>query len=282
MMPTHLLCAVLAATTAVAPSKPKSASDSTAVEVEHYPVHIVVDTHELLLEQDAEAVAQTDEKISRAVLAMFAGAVDIRKSAGDDAVELRVELSWADFEKSTYAVKVRAALPNGESRQDTFELMGDDFNVRKRLEDNAHTYVKWMLVPEGGDNGAQPQNDPPPSNPPPQEEPRPQPPIKHTLRWVGIGVGVAGLAVGATGGVLFSRIEDHEVLAASGIRVEQRRTYGDVLPPVLMGVGGAALVTGVVLVVIDAKRAKSARRANTTLSPMVAPNHAGVALRGRF
>lgn len=306
MSPTILLSLLIAAapTKADAAKKPKESKSADTVdsqeppaqtepqpavtepahvsaEVDRYPVHIIIDTHELLLEQAAEIVAETDDAFSRDMLSLFANDVDIKRKADPQAVTFKISLWWVDYKKSVYGVKISATRPDGVSRADNFELTGEYYNVIEKIEANAPEYLEWFERGEEPE-GPPPQVDPPPGpKDPPGGETKPQP-YKHTLRWVGVGVGAVGLAAGVAGAVLFTRIEDQLVFEGGTRNIEQVRTYGNIVPPVLMGVGGAALVTGVVLIVIDAKRAKAARQSKTSVTPAVTHNHVGLSLTGRF
>ncbi|MEM6992238.1 MAG: hypothetical protein AAF721_17135 [Myxococcota bacterium] len=93
-----------------------------------------------------------------------------------------------------------------------------------------------------------------------------------TLGKAGIAVGVVGVAALVPGIVL-------AVLPPKPLpNAEQRETT--VPGIVLAAAGGAALVTGVALLVVDVTRAKKDR--NARLLPSIGPRSAGLSLTGRF
>lgn len=196
-------------------------------------------------------------------------------------VRIQVIVHLTGEDQVNAAISAGIKLPHEEvlQNQRTFDCACSDNEIAQRLGRYAASTAGWLSTHE--DEG----EDPPSADvfPPPLEsKPSTPPPFKHTLRWVGLGVGVAGLALGVTGGVLFSQIEDEPTFENDERTLQPVRKHGAIVPPVLMGVGGAALVTGVVLVVIDAKRAKAARPRKASVSPWVTPNHVGLSLAGRF
>ena len=103
---------------------------------------------------------------------------------------------------------------------------------------------------------------------------------KHTLRWVGIGVGVVGLGVGITGGVLMPREKTERRLGGESFGSEVVRRHPLPLTASLVGIGAAGVVAGVAMVVIDAKRSKSPGR--TSFLPSFGIQHVGFSLIGKF
>lgn len=95
-----------------------------------------------------------------------------------------------------------------------------------------------------------------------------------TLGKVGIGVGVVGIAALVPGIIL-------AVLPPKPIANADRRTT-TVPGAVLAAGGGAALITGAVLLGIDLGRRKRRSQARLHPSPVLGPDFAGASLSGRF
>jgi len=91
-------------------------------------------------------------------------------------------------------------------------------------------------------------------------------------------MGVAGLAVGA---VNQNRAEDPTVYGEEYDAVEAKGRRGNVIAGVGLGLGGALLVSGIVMLVIGKKRMNKAAPAQENVV-MVAPSLNGVAISGRF
>jgi tetratricopeptide (TPR) repeat protein len=111
----------------------------------------------------------------------------------------------------------------------------------------------------------------------------------RTLKLVGIsliGVGGAALVGGIVGSALAASASS-EVSNESKMRatfdpsVQSRGQHAALAADVLYGVGGAAVVSGVVLTIVGLRAAK-ARRPAAALSPLAAPGAAGVLVQGSF
>lgn len=103
---------------------------------------------------------------------------------------------------------------------------------------------------------------------------------KHTLRWVGVGVGVVGLGVGVAGGVLMPREEIERRFDDGSVVSEVSRRHPLPLTASLVGVGAVGVVAGLTMIVIDAKRSKKSKR--TTFLPSFGSQHVGFSLTGKF
>ncbi|MGH1348439.1 MAG: hypothetical protein ACRBN8_43205 [Nannocystales bacterium] len=113
------------------------------------------------------------------------------------------------------------------------------------------------------------------------EKPDPQTKVpKHALRWVGVGVGVAGLGVGITGGGLMPREKTERRFDGERVGTELVRKHPLPLTATLVGVGAAGVVAGVAMIVIDAKRSRDPKR--TSFSPTFGTQHVGFSLTGKF
>jgi hypothetical protein len=118
------------------------------------------------------------------------------------------------------------------------------------------------------------------SHPPPDTVSRMAPPrALGRVGWTGVALLVAGAGAAAAGGALVGVGETPEPDAATKLRDWKPAGYG------LLATGGALLVTGIVLVVVDAvprARARRSGRSNTTVAPALGRGHAGVHLHFRF
>ncbi|MCX4246949.1 hypothetical protein [Paraliomyxa miuraensis] len=124
-----------------------------------------------------------------------------------------------------------------------------------------------------------PESDPDP-DPPASSDPPANDPPRAKLSGLGKG-GVAMLVVGAAG------LGTGAVLVALPPKVEPEDPLYETTthPPgfVALGVGAAAVISGVVMLVVDRKRARrSARTSTATLVPSLRPGGAGLVLRGAF
>lgn len=115
-----------------------------------------------------------------------------------------------------------------------------------------------------------------PTDAPPSDMPAPRP--LGRVGWTGVGLLIAGTAAAATGGGLLGIGETPDPDDATQLRDWKPAGYG------LLATGGAFVVTGIVLVVVDAvPRARARRgRGKTAFAPEVGPRHAGASLRFRF
>jgi tetratricopeptide (TPR) repeat protein len=113
----------------------------------------------------------------------------------------------------------------------------------------------------------------------------------RTKQIAGLVVGVAGLGLvgGGIGLAVIAKNEGDQLTAAArdhGIFDWDKQQAGkqhQVIGDVLLGVGGAAVATGVVLFVLGRRDASRAERAHAlSLTPALAPRLAGVQLSGRF
>jgi hypothetical protein len=93
---------------------------------------------------------------------------------------------------------------------------------------------------------------------------------------IGLGVGVAGLAIGA---VNQNQAEEPTVYGEEYDAVEQKGKRGNVIAIVGLALGGAAAITGIVLIVLGKKKQRKAGGGNAVA---VAPTLNGIAISGRF
>jgi hypothetical protein len=114
-------------------------------------------------------------------------------------------------------------------------------------------------------------------------------PAGRTLKLVGIallGIGGAALIGGVTGSALAVEAgndvsNESRMRAAFDPSLQSRGQRAALAGDVLYGVGGAALVSGVVLTVVGVRAAR-AHRATAALVPLALPGAAGVLVQGSF
>ena len=106
----------------------------------------------------------------------------------------------------------------------------------------------------------------------------PRPRALGRVGWTGVGLLIAGAGAAATGGALLGVDRTPHPEQATQLRDWRPAGYG------LLATGGALLVTGIVLVVVDAVPRARARRSarSAAITPALGPRHAGVQLRFRF
>lgn len=92
--------------------------------------------------------------------------------------------------------------------------------------------------------------------------------------WTGVGLAIAGAGAMATGGALAGIRTTPDPDDATQLRDWRPAGYG------LLATGGALLITGVILVAVDATTRARGRRA--AVAPVLGPRTAGVQLRMRF
>jgi len=92
--------------------------------------------------------------------------------------------------------------------------------------------------------------------------------------WTGVGLAIAGAGAMATGGALAGIRTTPDPDDATQLRDWRPAGYG------LLATGGALLLTGVILVAVDASKRSRARRA--AVAPVLGPKQAGVQLRMHF
>jgi tetratricopeptide (TPR) repeat protein len=181
-------------------------------------------------------------------------------------------------------------MPNAENRD---EVMGFIDALRKTLEAQKQAKEKPptdTLTPPPVEKPVvvRPEPTPPPTPiPTPVAPPRDTGPSPRTLKLAGIGtgvVGVASLALGATFAGLTASI-NHELnhpaagAPAFDVSLERRGNTYQALETSFFVIGGAALVSGVVLYAVGARRAHALR---TEITPSVGTHAAGAALRFAF
>lgn len=107
--------------------------------------------------------------------------------------------------------------------------------------------------------------------------------------WVAVGVGAGALVGGVVSLVMAKKADDDWVASCTvtGCSDTAARDKRDKLNPVggvLLGVGGALVVTGTVLLIVDAVKGKKEEsgEVDVSLLPSAGPEFSGVMLRGTF
>ncbi len=107
--------------------------------------------------------------------------------------------------------------------------------------------------------------------------------------WVAVGVGAGALVGGVVSLVLAKKADEDWVASctSTGCSDTDARDKRDKLNPVggvLTGVGGALVITGVVLLIVDYKKGKDeeSREVDVSLVPSAGPEFSGLMLQGTF
>lgn len=146
MFSSLLSTALWTSSVALTPTVPSTEPVAEVRAAVLYPVQLVIDTRGLADRAHPDRAARTHVEVLRAILSALGGGLDVRPDSSPETAVLRVRLAWTDTSKSTYAVRVRAILPNGLVKQDTFRLEGDARDLGQRIEENGHTYVRWLRM----------------------------------------------------------------------------------------------------------------------------------------
>ena len=96
------------------------------------------------------------------------------------------------------------------------------------------------------------------------------------MSWGGVAALALGVASVATGGAFLGLGERRPADDKSQFRDFRPSGYG------LLGVGGALVITGVTLIVVDRVRAKRRSGRSAAVAPLLGPDSAGFAISGRF
>jgi hypothetical protein len=160
-----------------------------------------------------------------------------------------------------------------------------------RVESRGDAAVSFELqkveaaTPEGDPDSAIPEPvAPPPPPPPPAERPAAGHGALWTGGWVVAGLGAAIMvAGGVTGGMALATGNELESDYPDGVPRDKKSEVDGmdrlaVATDVLLGVGGAALVAGVVMLVVDVRSESD----DVAFVPAAGPGFAGASLAGRF
>lgn len=260
------------------PSEP--AASSTAVDA----VRVEIDHSGLLDKQMAEAAEASARFVREDVVAALGERHGIKAVDDRGAATVVVKLSWKDYEESVYRIEILAGRPSEPPRLvEAFEANCiNDTALAEAVVSKLGVALEQLEEPAPKDDGGPPQTDPAAGTgtEPGHRTASPETTDEHSRRPLGVlgraGIGVAAVGVGALvgGGILFATGERVDSPTGRGPDL-QGRDFG---PPgvALMATGGAALVAGAVLIVLDRTRASK------RTSAVLLPSPGGLALTGRF
>lgn len=195
-----------------------------------------------------------------------------------EAATFKATLSWAGDDDTT-DILIVVEVSRADSAPETRSFICKDCEfapgAAERIIEEMPTLVPLLEQPA-------PSEDPPPprNNPPPIEEP-PRRRALTAVGWSGLAVSLAGAGLIGGGTFLLTRKETNVTLDVEGRR-SSAETYPRRTPGIAVAAaGGAVLVTGVTMVVIDALRQKKRNdKASVTLSPTFATP--GIVFSGTF
>ncbi len=237
---------------------------------------------------DAEGFGEVGSKVSTRVVAeaqqtLEAEGIKERKGVDDIVVFLKVTPPPSGDEGYMLGIAVTHL---GQPITDTVEA-DCELCVEDELIELVDAKIRELL-PTIREHMAQVQADAAAAEPEPEPEPEPEieppPPIVDEEPAGMGGKGKAGAALlglgaaGAVAGVIMAVRPPTQVSPDNGY--ELRRTQ----PPgyATLAVGGALLVTGAVLLVLDSRDRKRSRPKATSVAPMLGPSVAGMSWSGRF
>ena len=196
----------------------------------------------------------------------------------DEQATFDVNVSWAGESGSTdVAIEVVIQKHGSEAETRTFVCKDCEFapGAAERIVQELPTLVPLLELP------AQPNTDDGSGDPPAHDT---TPRVFGPLGWVGLASAVVG--AGLTGGGIYlgTRQDTTRSINDQGERLLEE-TYPQRTAGIAMAaVGGAALVGGVVMMVVDARRQKDKHRRESAALSTIAPTlqAPGFVLTGRF
>jgi hypothetical protein len=254
---------------AAAPEPERSASETSAAPSPAAKVDL-----------DLSALEPIDPSV-RADLAkqIHASVEPIVREHGLDPEKIHIDVAWRDADQFDYTVDIEFAEHDRVAARKHEISSGPNTEQGELAELIAANLGRFLDEWEGERAALQPAPDSRPSpivDPGPSELPRPR--ALGRVGWTGVGLLIAGVGVAATGGALLGVDRTPHPDRATQLRDWQPAGYG------LLATGGALLVTGVVMVVVDAVPRARARRSakNAAVTPTLGPTHAGAVLKFRF
>lgn len=274
-----LFASLLLGTTSVAMDDPPAPAEPRAVQLDT--VTVEVDVTPLSPDQDPAGADKTGRLVSRDVVKELQGPhgliirnFDDAPDAARDTPSIVVVLAWEDYDNAIYLITTIVQRPGEHDRlvttlsaecftRDclTAHVIGTLPAALEALRTPPEAEPEPVaVVPEPqGDGGASKTTGPDETGTP--DEPSQRRPL-GMLGKVGIGTGVGGLALLGAGAAVFAQgdqVGEENDLNREGVNFR---------PPGigLMIGGGVAAVTGVVLLVVDRRRALKARP-EVSLSP---------------
>lgn len=273
-----IITASLTGPAPIASEPPRDEASTSTTDGDHYPAHITIDTTGLAHDDfGPDDVQKQQDVFERDLPPLFldAGLADAESL---NSAEVLVLFHWDDFAKFQYGVTFQVTPPDGEQREHSLVFQGDEYDLLKHLKGEVPSVIALLERPSGPQDVA--PRPLPPTGPEAPSDTNPGAEPKHTLRWVGVGVGLAGLAAGVTGAVLMPRSRSQPQFEDQRFGSEMQRRHPLPITAALVGIGGAGVLAGVVLIVIDTRRAKNAKRAS--VAPTFGNQRVGLTLTGRF
>lgn len=167
------------------------------------------------------------------------------------------------------------ALEDRKLAVERLEVLRPIADAQKQEEEQAEE-------PEGAEDPVQPEVDEEPTEP---EGPTKKQKTLRIAGFVTLGVGVAALGAGAGLGVVARNrdesIADEPDIGSKREMADRARSAG-ITADVLYGVGGAAVVTGVVLVVLGYTKKGKGKADTAMVTPILGRDQAGAAFTYRF
>lgn len=198
--------------------------------------------------------------------------VPIVKDGGQ--VTLLVNLTWEDYEATHWRIKVQVMQQGKTNPSHVFMCKENCFgehDIANRIIKEFPTIVPDLERPL------------PPIPDDTSGEPVLRRKVKlHAMGWAGVGLGVAGMAAGAIGGVLLPRTRS---VFAYDDRVggnSNERKHSLALTTSLAAGGGVLFVMGAGLLIADLVKGDRARRTKTSWVPFLSPGQAGLTLTRKF
>jgi hypothetical protein len=195
--------------------------------------------------------------------------------------KIHLDVAWRDADAFDYIVEI-AFDADGEMEAKQHGLSTGPNTEQGELAEVIAAGLERYLA-EWDDARVQADSDAVTPAPPSETlEPVDVPPPRRLGRvgWTGVGLVIAGVGAAATGGALVGIGETPDPDRATKLRDWKPAGYG------LLASGGALLLTGIVLVVVDAVPRARARRSRgdrrTSIVPAFGPRHAGVHLSISF
>jgi hypothetical protein len=261
------------------------AAGPTAEDSFYYPTNVELKADAMTAHAAAEVVEEKRAEIERGVLELLKKHRIELDGQDADAARLAIDLAWLNAKRTTYVVKIHCKRPDGGTHTLGFEILGDQFDVIDRIEQDLPTILGWLERPSASADAPVPS----PKTAPPDTTPPPDPPRDRKvgpMGWTGIALMVAGVGPVIAGAVLYPQTRTRLVQVDTGAGVETREMveprYSDAVTGSLIGVGSVMFVVGVGLLVGDQVRRKKDRARASTFTPVFSADQVGVALTGRF
>lgn len=234
--------------------------------------------------ENSDAEALYNEGVTMFDSGDFEGALE--KVEASLAIETTAKSLYAQAQSLNKLDRCRQAVP---IYNEVLVMLPDESAARPAVKDALVTCAEKMAEedeavvtpPVSVDNGdesdvgdaSDPVDDPPPKSSGKKWYADPYAPV---LIGVGaIGVGIGGYYLGQASEENSKQPEQYDEFAAKGERVRQLQVQGGVI----LGVGGALILTGAIRYAVLGARG---RRNKTAFTPLVGPRFTGASLSGRF